>query len=470
MRRGAYQLFMWGWVADYPDPENFLFLLWGESARSAGGPNTANFADPEYDRLFLAMRDAPDDPERLALIRELRAIVERERPWIELFYPESYALVHGWVHNAKPLGMSFSTLKYRDVDVAQRTAQRIAWNRAGRWPAWALAGGRGRVVLAPGGARRVARRTAMILAYLAAPRRSTAPSRCSASCCFLFVLFFLVTTPDDIARRRSARRRRPRRSRSGSRTTATTKPRFWNPEAPGRHDARRPLPAHAHLRLRPQRRRRRADHAPAARGRWARACRSRVPLFLLELPLGDRRSRCWWRSCARPTSTASASTLCVLAMSVSVLLYIVGGQYLLGKVLRWFPISGFDPRPAVILRFLALPVAIGVIAGLGEGVRFYRTVFVEEVGRDHVRTARAKGCGEGRVMMRHVLRNALIPILTQVVVAIPFLFTGSLLLESFFGIPGLGVAHRRRHQRATTSPRCARWSSSARCSSSSGRS
>jgi peptide/nickel transport system permease protein len=93
----------------------------------------------------------------------------------------------------------------------------------------------------------------------------------------------------------------------------------------------------------------------------------------------------------------------------------------------------------VILRFLALPVAIGMMAGLGEGVRFYRTVFVEEVGRDHVRTARAKGAGEGRVMLRHVLRNALIPILTQVVVAIPFLFTGSLLLESFFGIPGLGA-------------------------------
>ena len=74
----------------------------------------------------------------------------------------------------------------------------------------------------------------------------------------------------------------------------------------------------------------------------------------------------------------------------------------------------------------------------GEGVRFYRTVFLEEVGRDYVRTARAKGCGEGRVMIRHVLRNALIPILTQVVIAIPFLFTGSLLLESFFGIPGLG--------------------------------
>jgi peptide/nickel transport system permease protein len=130
--------------------------------------------------------------------------------------------------------------------------------------------------------------------------------------------------------------------------------------------------------------------------------------------------------------------LCVLGMSVSILLYIIGGQFIIGKLLRWFPISGFDYSPAVAIRFLALPVLVGVIEGLGGSVRFYRTVFIEETGRDYVRTARAKGCGDGRIMARHVLGNAMIPILTQVVVAIPFLFTGSLLLESFFGIPGLG--------------------------------
>jgi ABC-type transport system substrate-binding protein len=148
VRRGAYQLFMWGWVADYPDPENFLFLLWSESARSPVGPNTARFADPDFDRLFLAMRDEPDGPERLRLIREMRGILERERPWVELFHPESYALIHGWVHNAKPLGMSFSTLKYRDVDVALRARKRLEWNRPVRWPAWALLG-IAVVVLAP---------------------------------------------------------------------------------------------------------------------------------------------------------------------------------------------------------------------------------------------------------------------------------------------------------------------------------
>jgi peptide/nickel transport system permease protein len=131
--------------------------------------------------------------------------------------------------------------------------------------------------------------------------------------------------------------------------------------------------------------------------------------------------------------------LCVLAMSVSILLYIIGAQYLIGKLLHWFPISGFDSDPRVVVRFLALPIMVGVLAGVGGDVRFYRTVFLEESSRDFVRTARAKGCGEGRIMARHVFRNSLIPILTQIVLAIPFLFTGSLLLESFFGIPGLGA-------------------------------
>jgi len=130
--------------------------------------------------------------------------------------------------------------------------------------------------------------------------------------------------------------------------------------------------------------------------------------------------------------------IAVLMMSVSVLLYIIGGQFLFGKLLSWFPISGFDPDPGMIARFLAMPIAIYALAGLGGEVRFNRTLFIEETSRDYVRTARAKGAGDAQVMVRHVLRNALIPILTHVVTAIPFLFTGSLLIESFFGIPGLG--------------------------------
>ena len=130
--------------------------------------------------------------------------------------------------------------------------------------------------------------------------------------------------------------------------------------------------------------------------------------------------------------------LCVLAMSVSTLLYIIGAQFLFAKMLRWYPIAGFDPDPMMLPRFLALPIIVGLVSGIGSDVRFYRTVFIEESSRDFVRTARAKGASEARIMTRHVLRNSLIPILTRVVLAIPFLFTGSILLESFFGIPGLG--------------------------------
>jgi ABC-type transport system substrate-binding protein len=139
VRDGAYQIFSWGWVADYPDPENFLFLLTSEMARSkSGGPNTANFSNARYDRLFEKMKVRDNDPERLAMIREMLAILETERPWIELFHPEDYALYHGWLRNVKPAGMAFPTLKYRDLDPALREEQRRKWNRPVTWPAYAL--------------------------------------------------------------------------------------------------------------------------------------------------------------------------------------------------------------------------------------------------------------------------------------------------------------------------------------------
>ena len=129
--------------------------------------------------------------------------------------------------------------------------------------------------------------------------------------------------------------------------------------------------------------------------------------------------------------------LCVAMMSISGLFYIIGGQYLISKVWRLVPISGFG-EGLDAWRFLILPVLIGVVSGIGSSARWYRTIFLEEVGKDYVRTARAKGLPETLVFFRHILRNALIPILTGVVVVIPLLFMGSLLTESFFGIPGLG--------------------------------
>jgi len=129
--------------------------------------------------------------------------------------------------------------------------------------------------------------------------------------------------------------------------------------------------------------------------------------------------------------------LCVAMMSISGLFYIIGGQWLIAKVWHWVPISGYATG-LTAAKFLVLPVFIGVIAGLGASARWYRTIFLEEITRDYVRTARAKGASEAAVLFRHVLRNAMIPILTGVVAVIPTLFMGSLLTESFFGIPGLG--------------------------------
>jgi peptide/nickel transport system permease protein len=128
---------------------------------------------------------------------------------------------------------------------------------------------------------------------------------------------------------------------------------------------------------------------------------------------------------------------CVAAMSISSMFYIIGGQYLIGKLWHLVPISGFGAGPDA-LRFIVLPAAIGVIGSFGSSTRLYRTFFLEEIGKDYVRTARAKGLSETAVLFRHVLKNAMIPILTGVVVAIPFLFIGGLITESFFGIPGLG--------------------------------
>ena len=128
---------------------------------------------------------------------------------------------------------------------------------------------------------------------------------------------------------------------------------------------------------------------------------------------------------------------CIALMSISALFYIVGGQYLVSKLWSLVPISGYQGG-VDSFKFLVLPVLVGLAAGFGESVRVYRTFFLEEIGRDYVRTARAKGLSDAALLGRHVLKNAAIPILTGVVAAIPGLFLGSLLTESFFGIPGLG--------------------------------
>ena len=128
---------------------------------------------------------------------------------------------------------------------------------------------------------------------------------------------------------------------------------------------------------------------------------------------------------------------CVGLMSISSLFYIIGGQYLISKLLHLVPISGYAQGYEAI-KFLVLPVIISVIYGIGSGTRWYRSLFLEEIEKDYVKTARSKGLSEFSVLFNHVFKNALIPILTGVVVIVPWLFLGSLIVESFFGIPGLG--------------------------------
>jgi len=254
---------------------------------------------------------------------------------------------------------------------------------------------------------------------------------------FLFVLFFLYATPEDMARRALGDKAPPQAIEQWIVNHEYDHPRFWNPDDPGKTL----IADHFRRMLTFDFGRSDADDVPVmrrVREGVGPSLSLTVPLFVGGLLVSI--SLALFVATFRETYIDRAGVaVCVLAMSLSILLYIIGGQFLIARVLKWFPVSGFDPSPAVIVRFLALPVLVGLVANFGEHVRFYRTVFVEETSRDYVRTARAKGCGDGRVMWNHVLRNAMIPIITRVVLAIPFLFTGSILLESFFGIPGLGA-------------------------------
>jgi peptide/nickel transport system permease protein len=259
----------------------------------------------------------------------------------------------------------------------------------------------------------------------------------------LFILFFTVTDPDDIARKAVGEKARPEVYVQWKKNHGYDRPLFVNTNHSA-FEAKRYtdtlLFEHFRRMLTFDFGRSDADDTPIASRLWQGAGPSlslTVPLFILGLVVGV--AVALFVAFFRETYIDRAVlVMCMLTMSIAGLLYIIGGQYLVGMLLRWFPISGFDADPGVAVRFLALPVLVGLVTGFGADVRLYRTIFVEEMSRDYVRTARAKGCGDARVMVRHVLRNALIPILTNIVIAIPFLFTGALLLESFFGIPGLG--------------------------------
>jgi peptide/nickel transport system permease protein len=131
--------------------------------------------------------------------------------------------------------------------------------------------------------------------------------------------------------------------------------------------------------------------------------------------------------------------IAVLGMSVPVISLYLGSQWLFGAWLKWFPVAGWSPGIFYAMHFAALPILVTVIANVGGGVRFYRTVILEEINAEYVRTARAKGVSGRETLFTHVLGNVLIPVVTNTVIALPLLFSGSLVLERLFQIPGFGA-------------------------------
>jgi peptide/nickel transport system permease protein len=261
----------------------------------------------------------------------------------------------------------------------------------------------------------------------------------------LFVLFFTLTKPDDIARRAVGEKASQQVRDAWKAKHGYDKPLFVNrtfSPLQTRHYTDTLLADHYHRMLTFNFGNRDSDDTPIMHTIRTRAIPSlflTVPLFLEGLFIGIIISL--FVALFRETYIDRlVLVICVVTMSVPMILFIILGQFWFGRVLHWFPISGFEPDPILIWRFLGIPLLVGLFTSIGGSVRFYRTVFIEEANKDYVRTARAKGCGEGAIMFRHVLRNAMIPILTNVVMTIPFLFTGSLMMESFFGIPGLGAA------------------------------
>ncbi len=255
-----------------------------------------------------------------------------------------------------------------------------------------------------------------------------------------FALFFVVNTPDDMARMQLGMKRvTPEAIEKWKQQHGYDKPLLFNPAAQGSDKISNTIFFEKSARMFV------GDFGYSDDGRnIAREITTRMlpslaialPTFIIGLLIYITFALLMTLFRATALDVAGVA-LCVFLMSISGLFYIIGGQFLVSKLWHWVPISGYVGGMDSI-KFVLLPVLIGVMGSVGASSRWYRTIFLEEIGKDYVRTARAKGLSELRVLFHHVLKNAMIPILTGVVVVIPLLFMGSLLTESFFGIPGLG--------------------------------
>jgi peptide/nickel transport system permease protein len=255
-----------------------------------------------------------------------------------------------------------------------------------------------------------------------------------------FALFFIVNTPDDMARMQlGVKRVTPEAIEKWKVERGYDKPLFWNGEASGTGKVGETIFFSKSVKMFALDFGRADDGRDIAREiklRMGPSLAVAVPVFALGLfaAISFALLLIYFRA---TYLDFAGVVLCVAMMSISGLFYIIGGQWLVSKVWHLVPISGYA-EGLTAAKFVILPVIVSVLAGIGSSARWYRTIFLEEYTRDYVRTARAKGLSERFVLFRHVLRNALIPILTGAVVVIPALFMGSLLIEAFFGIPGLG--------------------------------
>ncbi len=255
-----------------------------------------------------------------------------------------------------------------------------------------------------------------------------------------FVLFFVVNSPDDMARMHlGVKRVTPAAIENWKTERGYDKPLLWNSKAKGFDKFSDTLFVNESLKLFKFEFGRSDDGRNIGadiRQRMWPSLAIAIPVLIIGLITNIFISMLmvFFRGSMLDTAGVVAS---VVLMSISGLFYIIGGQYLISKVMHLVPISGFAPGLAGSA-FLILPVLIGVVSGIGSGSRWYRTLFLEEIHKEYVKTARAKGLSEINVLFKHVLKNTMIPILTGVVVILPLLFMGSLITESFFGIPGLG--------------------------------
>jgi peptide/nickel transport system permease protein len=257
---------------------------------------------------------------------------------------------------------------------------------------------------------------------------------------FTFMLFFTVNTPDDMARMNIGGKRVSQDAIEKWKVErGYDKPLFWNSAAPGAQKLTKTIFYDRSVQLFA------LDFGPSDSGRdIGYELRRRVgpsialavPTFILGILVVIAFSllMVFFRN---TYLEFWGFTTAVFLMAISALFYILLGQFLFSRVLKLVPISGFAGGWDVFV-FLALPVVIGIVSRLGSESLFYRTMFLEEIGKDYVRTARSKGLSETVVLFRHVLRNAMLPILTSTVAVLPLLFLGALIMESFFGIPGLG--------------------------------